>query len=564
MINFFKILRFAKLQKVSNAISLPLSILPISCLMLGIGSAMLNPSNSAYIDNNVFKAILGLMKTTGNIITLNIPLLFAIGITVGIARVHKGSAALSGLIGYLTFNVTENYFLEMFSELVDPSLMSSMGQINVLGIQTLNTGIVGALAVGLLVGCLHNRFYDIKLPLPFSFFSGFRFVPVVALPFCILLGIIFCSIWPNLDEIIASFGFFISKFDYFGSFLYGVLNRLLIPLGLHSILSFPFNFTSLGGTEVINGQAVRGIQNIFYAQLSDPQLTKFYAGISRFNSGFYLSIMFGLPGAAFGVYRGIIHDNKSKVASLLFSGALTAFMTGITEPLEFLFIFTAPLLYFVNAIYTGFALLIANILGISIGNTFSTGFFDFFMFGILQGHAKTNWIYILPLGFAFFGLYYFTFKWLYNYFDFQIFGVDEPFFEGSEGKVEGMGIAHLIVQGLGGLDNIQRFDVILTDLKFVVFSPELVSQDLLKETGALNVVAIDNTIRIAYGTHVYYIKQAIEAYSPKRLFGASVVVVSDNVKQGIKAYIEMREDDKLEKQGKTGKLYKLTKDEADE
>ncbi|UER67325.1 PTS transporter subunit EIIC [Borrelia sp. BU AG58] len=561
MINFLRVLRFAKIQKFASAINLPISVLPVSCLMLGIGSVMSNPSSLVYIDNIVLQGVLGLMKTAGNIIILNIPLLLVVGIAVGVARAQKGPAALSALVGYLIFNVTGNYFLGVFSELVEPGLMSSIGQINFLGIQTLNTGVVGSLLVGLLVGYLHNRFCGTKLPMPFSFFSGVRFVPVVVYPFCIFLGIVFSLIWPNLDEVITSFGVFISRFDYFGSFLYGVLNRIFIPLGLHTILSFPFNFTSLGGTELINGQSVGGIKNIFYAQLSDPQLTKFYPGIARYWGGFYLSIMFGLPGAAFGVYKGIIYEEKSKISSLLFSGALTAFLMGITEPLEFLFVFTAPLLYFVHSIYTGLALLIANFFGIAIGATFSTGFFDFFMFGILQGHDKTNWIYALPLGFAFFLLYYFTFKWLYNYFDFQIFGVDEPFFGGNEGKVEGIGVAHLVVQGLGGLDNIQEFDVVSTDLRFTVFSPELVSHDLLKETGALDVVASGNAIRITYGTHVYYIRQALENYSPRKLFKASVVAASDHVKQGIKAYVEMKEDDKLEKRGKTGKRYRLTKED---
>ncbi|BCR21559.1 PTS system glucose-specific EIICBA component [Borrelia sp. HM] len=559
--NFFEILRFANLQKFSNAVRLPISVLTIFCLMLGIVSAMSDPSNLFYIDNIVFKVILGLIKATSNIIILNIPLLFVVGITIGISRMQKGLAALSGIIGYLIFNITENYFLDVFSRLAEPNLMSSVGQINILGIQTLNTGIFGSLAVGLLVGYLHNKFYCIELPEPFSFFSGFRFVLIVIFPFCILLGIVFVLVWPHLNALITSFGLFISKFNYFDSFLYGFLNRILIPLGLHSILTFPFNFTPLGGTEVINGQVFGGIQNIFYAQLADPNLTKFHSGISRFNSGFYLSIMFGLPGAAFGVYKGIIHDDKSKISPLLFSGALAACLTGITEPLEFLFIFTAPLLYFIHAIYTGFALLIANIFDIAVGVTFSAGFFDFFMFGILQGHAKTNCLYLLPLGFAFFVLYYLTFKWVYNYFDFQIFGVGDPFFEGSEGQVEGIGIAHLVSKGLGGLDNIQEYSIISTYLNFVVFSSELVSEDILKKTGALHIVIVDNKIRIDYGTNAHYIKQAIGSYSPKKLFKASVVAASDNVKQGIKAYIEMKEDDKLERQGETGKLYKLNKDD---
>lgn len=195
--------------------------------------------------------------------------------------------------------------------------------------------------------------------------------------------------------------------------------------------------------------------------------------------------------------------------------------------------------------------------------TFSSGFLDFVMFGILQGHDKTNWLYLLPLGLLFFALYYFTFKWVYNYFDFQILGVGESFFAGSEGEVEGMGIAHLIVQGLGGLDNIQEFGVVSTNLNFVVFSPELRFEDFLKKTGALNIVTVGNTIQIDYGTNVYYIKQAIENYSSKSLFKASVIVASENIRQGIKAYIDMKEDDKREKQGATGKLYKLNKDDRD-
>ncbi|AHH08078.1 PTS transporter subunit EIIC [Borrelia anserina] len=563
MIDAFKVLRFASLQKFSNAVRLPISVLTIFCLMLGIGSALSNPSNLFYIDNIGFKVILGLIKNIGNIIIVNIPLLFVIGIAIGVSRVQKGPAALSGLIGYLIFNITENYFLDMFSELAEPNLMSSVGQVNILGIQTLNTGIFGALAVGLLVGYLHNKFYFIELPGPFSFLSGVRFVPIIIFPFCVLLGITFVLVWPYFNGLITFLGFFIAKFNYFDSFLYGFLNRIFIPLGLHSILAFPFNFTSLGGTEFVNGQVVGGVQNIFYAQLSDPYLTRFSSSISRFNSGFYLSIMFGLPGAVFGVYRGIIHDDKSKIFPLLFSGAFAAFLTGITEPLEFLFVFTAPLLYFIHAVYTGFALLIANVFDIAVGMTFSAGFFDVFMFGILQGHDKTNWIYLLPLGVAFFILYYFTFKWVYNYFDFQIFNIDEPFFTGIEGEVEGIGIAHLVVQGLGGLDNIQEFGVISTDLSFMVFSPELISEDLLKKAGALNIVLVDNTIKIDYGANVNYIRRAIENYSPEKLFKASVVVASDSVKQGIKAYIEMKEDDKLEKQGVTGKLYKLNKDDED-
>ncbi|WP_024654138.1 PTS transporter subunit EIIC [Borrelia persica] len=563
MINFFKVLGFANLQKFSSAVRLPISVITIFSLMLGIGAAFLNPSNLFYIDSVFFKLILGLIKDTSNIIILNIPLLFVVGIAVGVARVQKGPAALSGLIGYLIFSVTENYFLGIFSVLAEPELMSSVGQVKILGIQTLNTGILGALSVGLLVGYLHNRFYNIELPRPFDFFSGFRFVPIVIFPFCILLGIIFVLVWPYLNAFITSLGLFIAKFNYYGSFLYGFLNRILIPFGLHSILTFPFNFTSVGGTEIINDQVVGGIKNIFYAQLADPSLTKFSSSIARFNSGFYLTIMFGLPGAAFGVYKGIVHDDKRKILSLLFSGAFAAFFTGITEPLEFLFVFTAPLLYFIHAIYTGFALLIANILDISVGVTFSSGFFDFVMFGILQGHDKTNWFYLLPLGLIFFALYYFTFKWVYNYFDFQILGVGEPFFAGSEGELEGMGIAHLVAQGLGGLDNIQEFDIVSTNLNFIIFSPELVSEDILKKTGALNIVMIGNTIKIDYGANVYYIKQAMKNYSPERLFKASVIVASDNVKQGIKAYIEMKEDDKREKQGSVGKLYVLNKDDED-
>nr|WP_267915789.1 PTS transporter subunit EIIC [Borreliella garinii] len=564
MINFIKIINFSSLQKFSKALRVTISILPVSCLLIGIGSVFSNPSNIVYVDKFFFQDVLGLMKAIGNAILLNMPLIFSVGISIGVARIGQGTAALGGLIGYLTFNITGNYFIETFSGLVEAEAMSSVGRINFLGVQTLNTGIAGSLAVGLLVGYLHNKFYNMKLPKAFVFFSECHFVPIViVLPFCVILAICFCLIWSSVDTLIASLGLFVFRFEYFGSFLYGFLNRLLLPLGLHSILSFPFEFTSLGGVETINDNIFRGIKNIFHAQLLDPSLAKFSPGLAKISSGFYLSIMFGLPGAALGVYKGIVHEDKSKVAALLFSGALTAFLTGITEPLEFLFIFTAPLLYFVHAIYSGFALLFANFFDVRIGNTFSTGFLDFFMFGILQGNSRTNWISIVPLGIIFFALYYFTFSWLYRYFDFQIFVADDPFFEGQEGKLESLGIAHLLIQGLGGFDNIKKIDVCSTRLHVDVVNVELIDNDLLKEAGALKIGLVNGKVQLFYGSNSYYIKKAIDTYSPKSLFEASVMVAVDNVKKGLKTYIEMKEDKKLEKQGKSGKAYKLSELEED-
>lgn len=564
MINFIKIINFSSLQKFSKALRVPISILPVSCLLIGIGSVFSNSSSIVYVDKIFIQNVLALMKAIGNAILLNMPLIFSIGISIGVARMGQGTAALGGLIGYLTFNITENYFIEAFSGLVEAETMSSVGRINFFGVQTLNTGIAGSLAVGLLVGYLHNKFYNMKLPKPFVFFSECHFVPIVIiLPFCVFLAIFFCLIWSSFDDLIASLGLFVFRFEYFGSFLYGFLNRLLLPLGLHSILSFPFEFTSLGGVEIVNGDTVRGLKNIFYAQLLDPSLGKFSSGFAKISSGFYLSIMFGLPGAALGVYKGIVHEDKNKVAALLFSGALTAFLTGITEPLEFLFIFTAPLLYFVHAAYSGFALLLANFFNVTIGNSFSTGFLDFFMFGILQGNSKTNWISVLPLGAMFFALYYFTFSWLYRYFDFQIFVTDDPFFEGQEGKLESLGIAHLLIQGLGGFDNITKLDVCSTRLHVDVVNTELVDNNLLKEAGVLKIGLVNGKVQLFYGSNVYYIKNAIDTYSPKSLFEASVMVAVDNVKKGFKTYIEMKEDKKLEKQGKSGKTYKLSELEED-
>ncbi|AIJ29490.1 PTS transporter subunit EIIC [Borreliella valaisiana] len=564
MINFIKIINFSSLQKFSKALRVPISVLPVSCLLIGIGSVFSNSSNIVYVDKFFFQDILGLMKAIGNAILLNMPLIFSIGISIGVARIGQGTAALAGLIGYLTFNITENYFIETFSGLVEADAMSSMGRINFLGVQTLNTGIAGSLVVGLVVGYLHNKFYNIKLPKPFIFFSECHFVPVVIImPFCVILAIFFCLIWSSFDKLIASLGIFVFRFDYLGSFLYGFLNRLLLPLGLHSILSFPFEFTSLGGVEMINGETFRGLKNIFYAQLIDPSLSKFSSGFAKISSGFYISIMFGLPGAALGVYKGIVHEDKSKVAALLFSGALTAFLTGITEPLEFLFIFTAPLLYFVHSIYSGLALLLANFFDVTIGSTFSNGFLDFFMFGILQGNSKTNWINVVPLGVIFFTLYYFTFSWLYRYFDFQIFVADDPFFEGQEGKLESLGIAHLLIQGLGGFDNITKLDVCSTRLHIDVVNTELVDNNLLKEAGVLKIGFVNGKVQLFYGSNAYYIKKAIDTYSPKSLFETSVMVAVDNVKKGFKTYVDMREDKKLEKQGKLGKTYKLSESEED-
>ena len=364
------------------------------------------------------------MASAGNIIFENLPILFAVGLSTGLARQDKGAAALAAILSMLITNATIRTVLKLTDKLATENL-ASVGQGMCLGIQTLETGVFGGILVGLMVYCIHEKFYKVNLPPYLGFFSGSRFVPIVCSGASIFLGIFLYLVWPGFQAIILGVGEMFKDTGYIGTLIYGFILRMLGLFGLHHIFYLPFWTTGLGGSEIINGQLIEGTQRIFFAQLNDPSTVKYYEGISRFMSGRFITMMFGLIGAAFALYKTSKPQNKKIVGGMLFSAALTSFLTGITEPLEFSFLFAAPILYVLHAFFDGCAFMLAHIFKITIGQTFSGGLIDFILFGIMQGDTKTNWIYVPLIGVPWFFLYYFSFKFLIEKYNFKTPGRED-------------------------------------------------------------------------------------------------------------------------------------------
>jgi PTS system maltose and glucose-specific IIC component len=463
-----------------------------------------------FLNHSWLQMIFTIMSMAGNIVFANLPLLFAIGISIGLARSDKGTAALAAVLSYLVMNATINALLIITGKLAKSNL-AEVGQGTILGIQTLQTGVLGGVIVGLLATFLHNRYNKKELPQFLGFFSGSRFVPIITSFSSIFLGIFMFLTWPYIQSCIAKIGSIVNATGYIGTFFYGLCLKLLGPLGLHHIFYMPFWTTAVGGSMVVNGRLVEGTQNIFFAQLADPNVKEFYFGTSRFMAGKFITMMFGLPGAALALYHTAKKENKKKVLGLLFSAALTSFLTGITEPLEFSFLFVAPLLFVVHSVLWGLAFMTAHIFHITIGQTFSGGFIDFFLFGILQGNAKTHWIMVPIVGAAFFVIYYGVFRFLIVKFNFKTPGrEDESIEENNENVIGNLERANAILNALGGKANIQEVDCCATRLRVTVNNSQNVSESLLKQTGAKGVIVKGNGVQVIYGPHVTIIKNEIE------------------------------------------------------
>ncbi|MCT1904262.1 glucose-specific PTS transporter subunit IIBC [Oceanobacillus sojae] len=507
---------FGKAQQFGKSFMLPIAILPAAGLLLGIGGALSNPNTiNAYpiLDQFLLQAIFTIMSSAGDIVFANLPVIFAVGVAIGMARSDKGTAGLAALIGYLVMNATINAILLITDNLAADNL-SAVGQGVTLGIQTLESGVFGGIIVGIMAGLLHNRFNKIELPQFLGFFGGSRFVPIVTSFAAIILGTIMYYVWPMIQTVIFSFGDIVNATGYIGTFFYGFILRMLGPFGLHHIFYLPFWQTGLGGALEIGGQLVQGTQNIFFAQLGDPETTKFFEGTSRFMSGRFITMMFGLLGAAYAIYRTAKPENKKVVGGLMLSAALTSFLTGITEPLEFSFLFVAPLLYVVHAIFDGLAFMLAHIFQITIGQTFSGGFIDFILFGVLQGEALTNWMYVIPIGIIWFFLYFFTFTFLIKKFNFKTPGREDKKAEDDTtvqtAQVSGAERPTAIIQALGGRENLVDIDNCATRLRVTVKDGEMINKEALQETGSRGVIVKGEGVQVIYGPQVSVIKNEIE------------------------------------------------------
>lgn len=531
---------FGVLQRVGRSFMLPIAILPVAGLLLGLGSSFTNETTIATYhlqkvlgDGTVLHALLTIMNKVGSAIFDNLPLIFAVGVAIGMAKKEKEVAALSSMIAFFVMHVSISAMLSINGEiLTDGSIAKDVleGTVaSVCGIQSLQMGVFGGIIVGLGVAALHNRFHKIVLPNALSFFGGSRFVPIISTIVYMFVGILMYFIWPAVQNGIYALGGLVTGTGYFGTLIFGIIKRALIPFGLHHVFYMPFWQTAVGGTMEVAGQMVQGGQNIFFAQLADSaNITHFSADATRYFSGEFIFMIFGLPGAALAMYRCAKPEKKKQAGGLLLSAALASMLTGITEPIEFSFLFVAPMLFAVQVVLAGAAYMIAHMLNIAVGLTFSGGFLDLFLFGILQGNAKTSWVRIIPVGIIYFILYYVIFTFLIKKFDLKTPGREDDDVETKlytkadvNARKEGQktsetgskdAVSEMITEGLGGKKNISDVDCCATRLRITVYDTERVNDEILKQTGSRGIVKKGQGVQIIYGPHVTVIKSNLEDY----------------------------------------------------
>ena len=522
---------FGVLQRVGRSFMLPIALLPVAGLLLGIGSSFTNETMlAAYGLNNVIHpgtliyTILDVMSQTGNAVFSNLALLFAMGVAIGMARKEKAVAALSGAVAYIIMNTA---IQAMINAAGGVEAMPANSTTTMLGITTLQMGVFGGIVVGLGVAALHNKFYKIELPQVLAFFGGTRFVPIVSSIVYLVVGIAMFYIWPVVQSGIAALGALVLASGYAGTFIYGLLERALIPFGLHHVFYMPFWQTAVGGTAIIDGMTVTGAQNIFFAELASKSTTVFSVSATRFMAGKFPFMMFGLPGAALAMYQCAKPEKKKVAGGLLLSAALTAFLTGITEPLEFTFIFVALPMYAVHCVLAGLSFMLMHILNVGVGMTFSGGLIDLVLFGVMQGNDKTHWMWVVVVGAVYFVLYYIIFRFMISKFNYKTPGRDDAeevklytradvnarsAASGSTAPAGDDPVSALIVEGLGGADNLSDVDCCATRLRCTVKDVALVKQDVLKASGASGVICKGDGVQVVYGPKVAVIKAKLEDY----------------------------------------------------
>lgn len=511
---------FSVLQRVGRSFMLPIALLPIAGLLLGIGSSFTNATTletyhltSVIKEGGILYTILEIMSKTGSVVFDNLALLFAMGVAIGMAKKEKEVAALSGAISYLVMNTAISALITARGGV---EALPANSTASVLGITTLQMGVFGGIIVGLGVAALHNRFYKTELPQVLSFFGGTRFVPIVCSVVYLIVGAAMFFIWQPVQTGISRLGTLVLESGYAGTWIYGIIERALIPFGLHHVFYMPFWQTELGGSMLIDGTLVSGAQNIFFAELASNSAEPFSVSATRFMTGKFPFMIFGLPAAAFAMYRAARPEKKKAVGGLLISAALTSMITGITEPLEFTFLFAAPLMYGVHCVLAGLSYMLMHIFNVGVGMTFSGGLIDLTLFGILQGNAKTNWIWIVIVGLIYAVVYYFVFYFMITKLDLKTPGRDADngevklYTRADYNKKSDDKTSELLLKGLGGKDNISDLDCCATRLRVTVKNTDLTNESTLKASGASGVIRKGNGIQIVFGPKVSVIKSALE------------------------------------------------------
>ena len=542
---------FAAAQQIGKSLFLPIAILPFAGILLGIGSSFTNETTIATYGlsgilhpGSLLYGLMMMLNYAGNAIFGNLALIFALAVALGMAKKEKGVAVLSSGIFYLIMLTTINVLLTLNGSIVDGQIADTVkdGAIaSVLGIQTLQMGVFGGIIAGVITAMLCNKFYKTQLPDALSFFAGTRFVPIVCMVFGIVTGAILFVVWPIVQNGIYALGGLVQASGYAGTFIYGCIERALIPFGLHHIFYMPFWQTGVGGSAVIDGINVMGAQNIFFAQLASPETTQFSVDACRFLTGKYPFMMGGLPGAALAMYVCARPEKKKQTGSLLFSVALTSFLTGVTEPIEFTFLFLAPALFAIHVVFAGLSFMTCHILNICVGTTFSDGLIDLILYGVLPGQAKSNWMMLIPVIAVYFVLYFFVFRFFILKWNLKTPGRED---DGEEVRMiskeeyrqaTGVGVAGgkaavaaanfdeksaTILRGVGGVDNLVDIDCCATRLRLTLVDGGKVNEALLKSTGASGVVIKGAGIQVIYGPSVTIVKSNFEEFVEQVRSGA--------------------------------------------
>ncbi|MDY4444086.1 MAG: glucose PTS transporter subunit IIA [Butyricicoccus sp.] len=542
---------FAAAQQIGKSLFLPIAILPFAGILLGIGSSFTNETTIATYGlsgilhpGSLLYGLMMMLNYAGNAIFGNLALIFALAVALGMAKKEKGVAVLSSGIFYLVMLTTINVLLTLDGSIVDGQVADTVkdGAIaSVLGIQTLQMGVFGGIIAGVIAAMLCNKFYKTQLPDALSFFAGTRFVPIVCMVFGIVTGAILFVVWPIVQNGIYALGGLVQASGYAGTFIYGCIERALIPFGLHHIFYMPFWQTGVGGSAVIDGINVMGAQNIFFAQLASPETTQFSVDACRFLTGKYPFMMGGLPGAALAMYVCARPEKKKQTGSLLFSVALTSFLTGVTEPIEFTFLFLAPALFAIHVVFAGLSFMTCHILNICVGTTFSDGLIDLILYGVLPGQAKSNWMMLIPVIAVYFVLYFFVFRFFILKWNLKTPGRED---DGEEVRMiskeeyrqaTGVGVAGgkaavaaanfdeksaTILRGVGGVDNLVDIDCCATRLRLTLVDGGKVNEALLKSTGASGVVIKGAGIQVIYGPSVTIVKSNFEEFVEQVRSGA--------------------------------------------
>lgn len=501
-LNMFK-QSFGVLQRVGQSLMLPVSLLPAAGILLAVGNALQNPAVLQLFP--VLKSPLAyfvteVMEQSGGVIFANLPLLFAVGVAVGLTG-GEGAAGLAAIVGFLIMNSTLGAVAGVTPEVL---ATKNPAYASVLGIPTLQTGVFGGIIVGIAAATLYKKFYAVNLPAYLSFFAGKRLVPIVCAFASVGIGLAMFYVWPPVQ----------AGLDYFShelmarnmtltAFVYGVVQRSLIPFGLHHIFYNPFWY-QFGDYVTKAGQLVHGDQTIFFAQLKDG--VPLTAG--TFLGGSYPFMLFGLPAAALAIYLEARPEKRVKVGGLMASAALTSFLTGITEPIEFSFLFAAPLLYAYHCLLAGVSVAVMHVMDIHIGVSFSSGLIDYLLFGVLPN--RTAWWLVIPIGLCFAAVYFFSFRWAIRYWDIKTPGREDEAETGSETRNTCGDLAADILQALGGAANITALDACITRLRVSVAAVARVDQHQLKELGASGVMVVGNNLQVIFGPKSDQLKTQIQ------------------------------------------------------